>query len=134
MEIAELIEQLEKLWPGDEVQDGNGRIIDTVQCDRRRGIVRVYSRSDPSMTQRPTGKGMTPKSRKVWVLAVTDRGTVVYGRVFRPRPKAIADLAQYLKAHEGYDGPTDMPSISNWLGEYDDRMGVDLFLARLEIG
>jgi hypothetical protein len=134
MEVVELIEQLEKLWPGDEVQDGNGRIIDTVRCNPGRGIVQVYSRHDPSMMQRAARKGTRRRSRKVWVLAVTDRGTVVYGRVFRTRRRAIRDLAEYLRSNEGYDGCADMPSVSDWLAEHDERLGVDLFPARLEIG
>ena len=77
---------------------------------------------------------MTPKNQKVWVLAVTDRGTVVHGRAFSKRPKAVQGLAEYLQANEGYRGPGDMCSIADWLAEHDERLGADIFPASLEGG
>jgi hypothetical protein len=47
MTVEELIEELQVLPPDDEVEDGDGRIIDTVECDWRHPIVYVYSWHDP---------------------------------------------------------------------------------------
>jgi hypothetical protein len=76
---------------------------------------------------------MTPKNRRLWVLAVADKGIVVHGGVFASRRQAVRGLAEYLRANEGYDGPCNLPNISDWLAEHDERMGVDIFPAPLEI-
>jgi len=70
--------------------------------------------------------------QQVWVLAVVERGMVVYGQVFRKRPHAIRGLAEYLRANEGYDGPATMPSLGAWLAEHDDRLGADIFPASVD--
>jgi hypothetical protein len=77
---------------------------------------------------------MTARLKRVWVLAVADRGIVVHGGAFRTRRSAIAGLVEYLKANEDYDGPADMPSISDWLADHDERLGVDIFPASLDAG
>ena len=77
---------------------------------------------------------ITSRPKKVWVLAIADRGIVVHGGVFASKRKALRCLIDYLKANEGYDGPADMPSISDWLAEHDERLGVDIFPASLEAG
>jgi hypothetical protein len=46
MTVWELIEELEQLPPGDEVQDEDGRIVDIVECDSRYPVVYVYSLND----------------------------------------------------------------------------------------
>lgn len=74
------------------------------------------------------------RPKRVWVLAVADRGIVVHGGAFRTKRKAIMGLAEYLRTNEGYDGPTDMPSVSDWLAEHDDRLGADIFQASLDAG
>jgi len=77
---------------------------------------------------------MTARLKSVWVLAVADRGVIVYGGVFRTKRKAVAGLVEYLKANEDYDGPSDMPSVSDWLAEHDARLGADIFPASLATG
>ena len=47
MTAWELIEELQELPLDDEVQNEDGRIIDTVECDSRHPIVYVYSLNDP---------------------------------------------------------------------------------------
>lgn len=71
--------------------------------------------------------------KKVWVLHVTDGGEVVHAGVFRNRRKAVQDLVRYLRAQEGYKGPEDLPGISDWLAEHDERLGVDLFPTSLDL-
>jgi hypothetical protein len=77
---------------------------------------------------------MTPKRKRIWVLAVADRGIIVHGGGFVSKRKAVEALTEYLTANEGYSGPSDMPSISDWLAEHDERLGVDIFPASLEEG
>ena len=77
---------------------------------------------------------MTPRRKTVWVLAVADRGVVVHGGAFRTRRKAVQDLVEYLRANDDYTGPSDMPSVSDWLAEHDERLGVDIFPASLDAG
>ena len=77
---------------------------------------------------------MTPKRKRIWVLAVADRGVVVHGGAFSNKPKAVQGLVEYLRTNEDYTGPADMPRISDWLAEHDERLGVDIFPASLDVG
>jgi len=76
---------------------------------------------------------MTPQRKKVWVLAVADRGTVVHGAAFRGRSQAVQGLAEYLRAYEGYSGAAEMPSICDWLAEHDERLSIEIFPASLDL-
>ena len=76
---------------------------------------------------------MRCRRKKVWVLAIADRGIVVEGQAFGSQRKAIQGLAKYLKVHEGYDGGADMAEVSEWLAEHDERMGAEIFPASLEL-
>jgi len=73
-------------------------------------------------------------TRKVWVVAVTDRGNAVYAKVVRSKSQAVKDLADYLRAHEDYSGPAELPGICSWLAEHDEHMGVDIFQASPDLG
>ena len=75
----------------------------------------------------------TPKGKRVWVLAVSDRGLVVHSGAFRTRRRAVQGLAQYLRTYEGYHGPAAMPEISDWLAERAEGLGVDIFPAPLPV-
>jgi len=71
--------------------------------------------------------------KKVWVLHVIERGSVIHAGVFRNKRKAVKDLARYLKDQEGYKGSEDLPSISDWMAEHNERPGVDLFPAPVDL-
>jgi hypothetical protein len=71
--------------------------------------------------------------KKVWVLHVTERDSVIHAGIFRNRRKAVKDLARYLKAQQGYRGPEDLPSICDWMAEHNERLGVDLFPAPVDL-
>ena len=77
---------------------------------------------------------MTCRPLRVWVLAVTDMGLVVHSGAFRTRRKAVQGLAQYLRVYQGYRGPAAMPSISDWLAQQAQDLGVDIFPAPLHAG
>jgi hypothetical protein len=74
------------------------------------------------------------RPKKLWVLAVADRGVIVHGGAFRTKRGAVVGLVEYLRANEDYNGPSDMPGISDWLAEHDERLGVDIFPASLDAG
>jgi hypothetical protein len=75
---------------------------------------------------------MSSRRKKVWVLAIADRGIVVHGQASGSRTQAVQGLAEYLKANEDYTGPAQMPAISDWLAEHDERLSVELFDASLD--
>ncbi len=76
---------------------------------------------------------ITSTPKKVWVLHVTERESVVHAGVFRSKRKAVKDLAQYLRAQEDYHGPEDLPSICDWMAEYNERLGADIFPAPVDL-
>lgn len=71
--------------------------------------------------------------KKVWVLQVTDGGTMAHAGVFRNKRKAVSDLAVYLRAEHDYSGPKDLPSICDWMAEHHERMGMDIFPAAVDL-
>ncbi len=73
-----------------------------------------------------------PDRKRIWVLAVADRGNVVHGRAFSRKPKAVQGLVQYLRTNENYTGPADMPSVCAWLAEHDERLSADIFAVSLD--
>jgi len=75
----------------------------------------------------------TSMPKRVWVLHVTEGGTVVHAMVFRHRRKVVEDLVKYLRAQEGYRGPEDLPSICDWMAEHRERLGVDIFPASVDL-
>ena len=72
--------------------------------------------------------GRQPPQR-IWILAVTERATVIHSGAFRTRRKAVQDLAKYLRANHSYRGPAALLPISNWLAECAEGLGVDIFPA-----
>jgi hypothetical protein len=100
-------------------------------CDQRRAVCAACKEAYDWGVQH--GR-MTPQNNRLWVLAVTDRGTVVHGRIFRKRPKAVGGLAEYLRSNEGYTGSADMPSICDWMAEHNERLGADIFPASMDLG
>ncbi len=75
---------------------------------------------------------MSSQRKRLWILAIADRGMVVHGQAYGNRSQAVRGLAQYLKANESYTGPAEMPAISDWLAEHDERLSVELFRASLD--
>jgi len=65
---------------------------------------------------------ITSLPKRVWVLHVTERDSVVRAGIFRNKRKAVKDLAQYLRAHEDYHGPEDLSSICDWMAEHNEHL------------
>jgi len=75
---------------------------------------------------------MATVPKKLWVAAVTHRGNVVHAEAVVGKVKAVKALAEYLKTEEGYVGPAQLPGICAWLGEHDERLGIELFRASMD--
>jgi len=69
---------------------------------------------------------MASQQRKVWILAVADKGIIVHARGFNNKPEAEKALVEYLRCHENYAGPDDISQALDWLAEHDERLSVDL--------
>jgi hypothetical protein len=70
--------------------------------------------------------GVMTSWRPVWVLAVADRGVIAHLAVFRKRKDAEEGLVDYLRAYQGYAGPTDRKAVRRWLREHDERLSVEI--------
>ena len=77
--------------------------------------------------------GLTSRPKRVWVLQVSDAGSAVHAGVFRSRRKAVRNLVTYLRGQEGYRGPEDLSTICDWLAEHNERLGVDIFPASVDL-
>ena len=75
----------------------------------------------------------TSAPKKVWVLHVSEAGTVVHAGAFRNRRNAVRGLVAYLRTQEGYSGPEDLSGICNWLAEHNEHLGVDIFPACVDL-
>jgi len=73
----------------------------------------------------------TPK--KIWMLHVCDAGAAVHAGAFRNKRNAVRDLVVYLRDQEGYSGPEDLSGICDWLAEHNERLGVDIFPASMDL-
>ena len=67
-------------------------------------------------------------------MAVTYQGSAVHATVVKSKRQAIKDLATYMRTNESYDGPANLPAICDWLVEHDDRLGVEIFNASMDLG
>jgi hypothetical protein len=76
---------------------------------------------------------MASVPKKLWVAAVTHRGDVVHAEAVAGKVKAVKALAEYLKTEEGYVGPAELPGICAWLAEHDERLGIELFRASVNV-
>ena len=76
---------------------------------------------------------MTMTKKTVWIVAVTHRGDTVHAQVVESKLDAVKALAEYLRAHEDYAGPDELPGICNWMAQHDEHLGADIFAASLEL-
>ncbi len=75
----------------------------------------------------------TTKAEEVWVVAVTYQYDTIHAEIVKSKHKAIEALASYLRANEDYVGPAGMSDICDWMAEHDERLGIDLFSATLDL-
>ena len=76
---------------------------------------------------------MTILRKKVWIAAVTHRGDTVHAQVVASTLDAVKALAEYLRTHEDYVGPAELPGICVWLAQRDEHLRADIFAASLNL-
>ncbi|MEN6425880.1 MAG: hypothetical protein ABFE13_10990 [Phycisphaerales bacterium] len=76
---------------------------------------------------------MTSTPKRVWVLHVSSGGAAIHSGIFRSKRKAVQDLIQYMRTEEAYCGPGNLPGICDWIAEHDERLGVDIFPAAMNL-
>ena len=69
------------------------------------------------------------KRQQQWILAIADKGIIVYGEVYPTRNQAERGLIDYLRKEENYDGPDEISEAANWLAEHDERLSAEIFAA-----
>jgi hypothetical protein len=69
---------------------------------------------------------VSAQERKVWVLAIADRGLIVHARACNSQKEAEKALAEYLRCYETYTGPDDISKVCDWLAEHNERLSADI--------
>lgn len=77
---------------------------------------------------------MMSMPKRIWVLHVSNAGIAIHTGIFRNKRNAVKDLVRYMRAQEGYRGDGDLPSICDWIAEHNERLGVDIFPASVDLG
>ena len=68
----------------------------------------------------------TAESKKLWVLAVTDRGIIAHVRAYCIKPDAERGLIKYLRKYHSYNGKDNVQAAYQWLKEHDEYLSVDI--------
>lgn len=76
---------------------------------------------------------ITSTPKRVWVLHVNNGGAVIHAGVFRNKRRAVKDLVKYMRTQEGYRGSGNLPGICDWIAEHNERLGIDIFPAAMDM-
>ena len=68
----------------------------------------------------------TAESKKLWILAVADRGIVAHVRAYGTKTDAERGLIKYLRKYHSYDGKDNAQAAYQWLKEHDEYLSVDI--------
>ena len=66
------------------------------------------------------------RHKKDWVVIVTDRGSVVHVRAYGTKTTAKKGLFTYLRECQDYDGRKSMRTLSEWIEEHGNQLGIDI--------
>ena len=69
---------------------------------------------------------MVSKHKQLWLVAIADKGIVVYTRAYPDESAAIKGVAEYLKDYQRYQGPANSQAIYEWLEQHDENLSVDI--------
>ena len=75
----------------------------------------------------------TTESRKLWILAVADRGIISLTRAYDTEVAAQKGLVNYLRQYHGYKGPGKAEVVQHWLQEHDEHLSVEVIEQRVPI-
>ncbi|MCP4707033.1 MAG: hypothetical protein GY869_00280 [Planctomycetes bacterium] len=68
----------------------------------------------------------TYQTKKVWVLAIADKGIIAHIETFHSKSEAEKGLSKYLQNYEQYKGSNDFEKALQWITEHDERLGVEI--------
>ena len=68
----------------------------------------------------------TAESKKLWILAVADRGIIAHVRVYCTKSDAESGLIKYLRKYHSYNGKDNVQAAYQWLREHDEYLSVDI--------
>ena len=67
---------------------------------------------------------MVSQHKQLWLVAIADKGIVVYTKAYPNANAAIKAVAEYLKDCQRYQGPADSQAIYDWLEQHDENLSV----------
>lgn len=63
---------------------------------------------------------------QLWLLAIADKGIVVYAHAYPNEKAAIEGLIEYLREYHQYQGAGDYQAIRLWLKQHDENLSVEI--------
>ena len=69
---------------------------------------------------------ITYQRKKVWVLAIADKGIIAHVQTFHCKSEAQKGLLAYLRSYEQYQGTDDFEEALQWVAEHDERLSVEI--------
>jgi len=64
--------------------------------------------------------------RKVWILAIADRGIIAHVTAHNSKAEAEKGIIEYLREHECYDCAGDVDLAYLYLSQHDERLSVEI--------
>jgi len=66
------------------------------------------------------------QERKLWILAVADRGIIAHIRACKSKTEAEKAMVEYLQKNENCSCANDINLAYLWLNEHDERLSVEI--------
>ena len=66
------------------------------------------------------------RQRKLWILAVADRGVIAHVAVYKDKNQAEKAMIDHLREYHGYKGLDDVGIAYLWLNDRDERLSVEI--------
>lgn len=64
--------------------------------------------------------------RKLWILAVADRGLIAHAVAYKGKEEAQKGMIDHLRKYHGYNGLNDADVAYLWLNEHDEHLSVEI--------
>ncbi len=72
------------------------------------------------------------RRKKVWVLIVMDKSTVVHIHAYNSKFQAQEAILDYLRNHQGYDGQDNVTEARNWIAEHSWALRVEICSVKVD--
>ena len=66
------------------------------------------------------------QQRKLWTLAVADRGVIVHVQAYKSQAEAERGMVEYLEKYENCDCAGDAKRAYQWLQQHDERLSIEI--------